>query len=87
MALNIKNHEAEDLARQLAAATGESVTRAVAVALRERLDRVRHRDTAAAAERAAQIEEVVKDSPERWIEPHRSANHGDVLYDESGLPR
>jgi antitoxin VapB len=41
MSLNIKNLEAAALARQLAAATGESVTRAVTVAVRERLARVR----------------------------------------------
>ena len=37
MALNIKNPEAEALARALAEETGESLTEAVTVALRERL--------------------------------------------------
>jgi len=87
MALNIKNAEAEELARQLAAATGESVTRAVATALRERLDRIRHVNEAAAAGRAARIREAVKDSASRWVEPYRSGDHGRLLYDESGLPR
>jgi antitoxin VapB len=39
MSLSIKNEEAERLARGLATVTGESVTRAVTVALQERLDR------------------------------------------------
>jgi antitoxin VapB len=41
MTLSIKDPEADRLARELATATGESLTTAVATALRERLDRVR----------------------------------------------
>jgi|SRR6516162_1128002 hypothetical protein len=41
MALNIKNHEAHLLAEELSKLTGESVTAAVTIALRERLARVR----------------------------------------------
>ncbi len=40
MALSIKNPEAELLARQVAGRAGESVTRAVIVALEERLERL-----------------------------------------------
>lgn len=40
MALNIKDSETDRLVRALAAETGESITEAVAVAVRERLDRV-----------------------------------------------
>ena len=87
MSLNIKNEDAERLARQLAAATGESVTRAVTVAVRERLDRVRREDEGAVADRAAQMREIAKDAASRWVEPYRSAEHGDLLYDEAGLPR
>ncbi|MGI8627519.1 MAG: type II toxin-antitoxin system VapB family antitoxin [Geodermatophilaceae bacterium] len=39
MALSIKSEEADRLARQLAAETGESITEALLVALRERLAR------------------------------------------------
>jgi antitoxin VapB len=39
MALSIKGPEADRLARELAARTGESLTQAVVVALRERLAR------------------------------------------------
>ena len=44
MALSIKTAEADRLARELAAATGESLTDAVTEALRERLERVKSRD-------------------------------------------
>ena len=87
MGLNIKNAEAEQLARQLATATGESLTRAITVAVRERLDRVRTRDTAEASERTARIREIAGDAADRWVEPYRTADHGDLLYDEAGLPR
>jgi antitoxin VapB len=39
MALSIKSDEADQLARELAAETGETLTEAVVIALRERLDR------------------------------------------------
>ncbi|MHB8450906.1 MAG: type II toxin-antitoxin system VapB family antitoxin [Mycobacteriales bacterium] len=87
MSLNIKNQDAERLARQLAAATGESITSAVTMAVRERLDRVQHGDQDAAEERAARIREIVKDAAGRWAEPYRSADHGELLYNELGLPR
>jgi antitoxin VapB len=41
MALNIKDERADRLARELAAETGESITTAVTVAVRERLERLR----------------------------------------------
>lgn len=87
MGLNIKNEETEVLARQLAKVTGESLTRAITVAVRERLERVRGRDSGAMAERVAVLERISGDAAGRWIEPYRSRPHGDLLYDESGLPR
>jgi antitoxin VapB len=39
MAISIKSREADELARKLAATTGESITEAVTVAMRERLVR------------------------------------------------
>jgi antitoxin VapB len=48
MALSIKTKDADRLARQLARLTGETMTTAITVALKERLDRVRatHRERA-----------------------------------------
>jgi antitoxin VapB len=43
MSLNIKNEQTHALARELAEITGESITGAVTVAVRERLDRLRQR--------------------------------------------
>jgi len=47
VALSIKTTEADELARRLARLTGESMTKAVTVALRERLLRVEARRGAA----------------------------------------
>ena len=41
MPLNIKSETTDRLARDLAAVTGESITRAITIAIRERLQRVR----------------------------------------------
>jgi antitoxin VapB len=48
MALSIKTAEADELARSLARLTGESMTEAVTIALRERLSRERARRKTAA---------------------------------------
>jgi antitoxin VapB len=84
MGLNLKNDEAHQLARELAALTGESMTAAVTVAVRERLERVRAQKRGSLANRLLAIG---KDCAPRLKEPFRSIDHGDLLYDERGLPR
>jgi antitoxin VapB len=68
----------------LAAVTGENLTSAITHALRERLDRVRRDRTEGRAERLLAIG---RSCAERLKEPFRSVEHGDLLYDERGLPR
>ena len=85
MSLNIKNEDAHRLARDLAAITGESLTTAVTIALRERLERVRQgHNSGRLSERLLAIG---RDCAARFKEPYRSADHADLLYDERGLPR
>ena len=84
MGLNIKSEEAHRLARELASLTGESLTAAVTVAVRERLNRVRGDHDTGLAERLLAIG---RDAAKRLKEPYRSADHADLLYDENGLPR
>ena len=83
MALNIKNPEAHRLAREVADATGESLTEAVTVALRERLASLQRREQPAGLEAAvAEIQDFVAALPDRDC---RSAD--EILgYDEHGLP-
>ena len=84
MSLNIKNDEANRLAHELAALTGESLTTAVTVAVRERLDRLQRSKHEPLSERLLQIG---KDCAAHLKEPFRTADHGDLLYDEKGLPK
>jgi antitoxin VapB len=83
MSFTVKNAETHQLVRELAALTGETQTAAVTVAVRERLDRVRHLGEAGLAERLLAIG---AETAPRLREPLRSADHGDLLYDQHGLP-
>lgn len=84
MGMNIKNSEAQRLAHELAALTGESLTAAITEAVRERLDRLRRERSTGLAERLLAIG---RDCASHLKEPFRSAEHGDLLYDDRGLPR
>jgi antitoxin VapB len=84
MGLNIKNEEAHRLARELARATGESMTAAVSEAIRERLERVRGTSVKSRVER---ILEIGRDCAAHLKEPFKSVDHGDLLYDDKGLPK
>ena len=84
MALNIKNEETQKLARALARLTGESMTAAITEAVRERLERIRGEQGTNLADRLVKIG---KDCAAHLQEPYRSVNHGELLYNEKGLPR
>jgi len=84
MSLNIKNEETHRLARELARLTGESMTAAVNEAIRERLERVRGKSKKSRVER---ILEIGKECAAHMKEPYKSIDHGDLLYDERGLPK
>ncbi|MGH9571673.1 MAG: type II toxin-antitoxin system VapB family antitoxin [Candidatus Angelobacter sp.] len=84
MALNIKNKDVHRLAQQLARLTGENMTEAVTTAVRERLDRVRRERDPGLADRLVKIGE---ECAAHLKEPFRSADHGELLYDDKGLPR
>lgn len=83
MSLNIKDRETHRLAKELSKATGETMTEAVTVALKERIAKLRRsrKADATAAELlligkrcAAQLQETPLD-------------HGSLLYDDKGLPK
>ncbi|MCK1341123.1 type II toxin-antitoxin system VapB family antitoxin [Bradyrhizobium sp. 38] len=84
MSLNIKSPQAHQLATELARRTGETLTAAVTNAVRERLERVRHEQGVGLSDRLLKIG---RDCAKRLKEPYRSAEHGDLLYDERGQPR
>jgi antitoxin VapB len=83
MTLNIKDPEAHKLARKIAEQTGESMTRAVTQALRERLSRLSrtHQPDTAAQDLLAigrRCAATLK---------HKPVDHAVLLYDEHGLPK
>jgi len=85
MSLNIKNAETYRLIRELADLTGESMTGAVTQAVRERLERVRRIE--ARTGMADRIQEIAADMRARLPDDFFDVEHGDLLYDEDGLPR
>lgn len=84
MALNIKNPIAERLAQELAKETGESLTEAVIVALRDRLDaRRRRQQRQRLLEAITELQIFVRAQPDRDLR-----SDDEVLgYDEHGIPR
>jgi antitoxin VapB len=63
--------------------TGESQTTAVTTAVRERLDRLHRVREAGLADRLLAIGVDTAGRLPEWL---RSADHGQMLYDERGLP-
>ncbi|HEY1884839.1 MAG TPA: type II toxin-antitoxin system VapB family antitoxin [Roseiarcus sp.] len=86
MSLNIKNPEAHALAERLAKLTGETLTDAVTVALRERLARLEQKPDFDEA-LYEKLKALTKGSRKLWREPYLSTDHGELLYDELGLPK
>ena len=84
MSLNIKSDETHRLVRELANLTGQSMTAAVTEAVRERLARLRRDEATSLADRLLAIG---RDCAARLKEPFRTIDHGDLLYDERGMPR
>jgi antitoxin VapB len=82
MALSIKSDKADRLARRLAAETGESLTEAVEIALRERLDREQGRR---AGSMRARLKRLAADVAAMQVTDGRSPEEI-IGYDDAGLP-
>lgn len=83
MPVNIKDEETDRLVRALAQATGETLTEAVATAVRERLDRVQ--GARGAPDLAQAIESIAARCAALPVLDDRSAD--EILgYDQHGLP-
>lgn len=83
MALSIKDPEADRLAREVAKATGESLTTAVVQSLRERLARLRRPRGRPLSEELLKIGRRCSRLP---LQDKRPAEEV-IGYDEHGLPR
>jgi len=82
MGMNIKNERVEQLARELANETGQSITGAIEQALDSELKRLRRNDDFSA--RKARIREIIRRSGP--TPPGVTSDHSD-LYDDFGLPK
>jgi antitoxin VapB len=82
MAFNIKNDETDELLRRLVAVTGESLTDAVTVSLRERLRRVER------AENDDRLRRILDLAAAAHRLPVLAASDADAVlgYDTDGLP-
>jgi antitoxin VapB len=82
MSLNVKDPEAHRLAQAIAQETGETMTRAVTEALRERYERLRRRRSKASVE---ELRAIGKRAAARVKRPY--LDHAELLYDKHGLPK
>jgi antitoxin VapB len=82
LSLNVKDPEAHRLAQAITQETGETMTRAVTEALRERYERLRRRRAKASIEELRAIAERAAAHVKR---PY--IDHAELLYDEHGLPK
>jgi len=82
MALSIKTDDADRLARELAALTHESLTEAVTVALRERLDRIQESQR---SDYDVRLQRIIEEYQAHEAVDPRS-NDEIIGYDEHGLP-
>ncbi len=86
MALHIEAPETIRLIRELARRTGQSEERVVDTAVRERLARLRTPEEK--EERRAKVYAIVQNLQARFKATGLPlVDHGELLYDENGLPR
>jgi antitoxin VapB len=82
MSLNIKDPEVHRLAQELSRETGESMTQVVKEALLERKARIERRKQKASID---ELKTLVQEFRSLMKEP--IGDHGELLYDEYGLPK
>jgi hypothetical protein len=85
MALNIKSEEAHELAAELAKLTGRSMTAVVVDALRAQVNQ--HRRNQAKVARVQELMEIGRRCAAHLQQHPAATQHGDLLYDELGMPR
>jgi len=86
MALNIKDEETCQLTKKLAQRTGESLTFAVKMSVKERLER--QMEASAKESRMEWLDQITKETAEIMNDGRTSKQLMDELYDdETGLPK
>ena len=82
MSLNVKDPEAHRLAQAIAQATGQSMSRVVTDALRQRYAQIEKQRGRASVEELMAIADRAAGNLKR---PY--TDHAEFLYDENGLPK
>lgn len=82
MALNVKDPEAHRLAVAIAQTTGESLTRVVTEALRQRYAQIQRQQGRASLDELLGLADRIS---KHCTGDH--LDHGALLYDENGLPK
>ena len=85
MSLNIKNEETCQLASELAYLTGETMTGAITLALKDRLEREKRERSV--EERLRKMRVISKRCAKLLRQGGPPIDHGELLYDERGLPK
>jgi len=85
VSLNIKQPRAHELATQLAKMTGESLTTAVVRSLEERIEREEKKH--GKGRTAERMMAFAARFAARMPKDFKSIDHGELLYDENGLPK
>ena len=80
MAMNIKDESIHNAVKQIAKITGESQAQAVATAVGERLARLQRDDL------ASSLLAIGRKTASRMNPATKHLDHGELLYDEHGLP-
>lgn len=80
MALNIKDPAVHHAVKQIAKITGESQAQAVATSVNERLARLQQEDL------AARLLAIGHKTASRMTADTKRLDHGELLYDDRGLP-
>jgi antitoxin VapB len=83
MAFNIKNEETIQIAREIAERTGESIAAVFDGAVRDRRKRMED-------EREAKVQRILRLTSEmraRMSPETLALDHGELLYDEKGMPK
>lgn len=82
MSLNVKDPEAHRLAQAIAQATGQSMSRVVTDALRQRYAQIEKQKG------RASVEELMAIADRAAVHLKRPyTDHAELLYDENGLPK
>ncbi|MBF0260741.1 MAG: type II toxin-antitoxin system VapB family antitoxin [Magnetococcales bacterium] len=80
--ITLDNRETCDLANHLAHMTGEGMSQAITRAIEERLARIEQTNRL-----AEELLAIGRACASQMQEPYLSVEHGDLLYDEKGVPQ